>query len=78
MIPYNQATNGMSAKLSSTGGLIATYTGLSDAIPNDYSSYTEEHIIKMYTGGNHGFASENAGFLSQIRTDVINWLNGHK
>lgn len=77
-VPYSKATNGMSTRLSSTGGLIGTYntngTGSGATIPTSsyYSTASNKHIIKLFTNSNHDVANH-----AQTQPDILTWFNGH-
>jgi hypothetical protein len=78
LVPYPNATNGMSTALDNIGGLIFEYpnSGTGTTIPTIYNTLNDKHGIKIYTNGDHGFLM--SGPFSLIRNDIIKWLNGHK
>jgi acetyl esterase/lipase len=78
LVPYNQATDGMSSKLSSTGGLIATLTTNNASVSYDYPNETNKHLIKQFPGANHSWDNTTSSTKDSIRTNIITWLNGHK
>ena len=82
LVPYVKATDGMNTKLSSTGGLINTITNANTAPPTNYTSYPQKHLIKTFPNVNHGLvhysASQEDTTFSIVRSNTMDWLNGHK
>lgn len=77
LVPYNQATDGMSTKLSSTGGIIATLTN-NNLITYTYSSEPNKHLIQLFPGANHTWGGTTSVTKDNIRANIVQWLNGHK
>ncbi len=82
LVPYTNATDGMSTKLSTTGGLINTIVDLDIDVPTTYTG-PEKHLIKTYDDANHGWPVDGNAYktdvvMYKIRHESITWLNGHK
>lgn len=77
-VPYTKATDGMSARLSSTGGLIGAYNtngaGSGSTIPVSayYPTSSAKHLIKLFANSNHDVSNH-----AQTQPDILTWLNGH-
>jgi len=67
--------------MNNNGDKINTYvyytTLLSGNIPRKLSTFNSKHVIKLYTGVNHGWIPFPNEARSNIRSEVISWLNQH-
>lgn len=89
----NSFSSEMETNLSSSshGGLIRKITSSSNTadqiVPIGYSGLNPRNLIKTYANCNHGFASTTdpnsnptpqIALYTQVRIDLLRWLNGHK
>ncbi len=83
LVPYDDATDDMEDALDDFGDIIKDgsnniHDGTNVSIPasSAYSTYSEKHLIKLYTNTDHNFNATDAT-RDTIRNDVVIWINGH-
>lgn len=82
LVPYGEPVEGMREALRDYGGLINTINGTFGIVPttSDYLTTfpNKRHLIKRYDFMGHGWRSINElGDRDKVRSDVLDWLNGH-